>query len=122
MVDKEHLVMEPSHNKEHLVPAPPSTTTPDNPPHASRRCALLPPPVAGCQAQTEVVCALLPPPVAGCQAQTEVVCASLLSVVVSLAVLLPAITLLVDSQAWLRLAQPLEEWLERHPWDRKVGE
>lgn len=44
----------------------------------------------------------------------------LLSVLLSLAVLLPSVLLLVNSSYWHNLHSALEGWLERHPWDRKV--
>ena len=46
--------------------------------------------------------------------------ALLLSVLLSLAVLLPSVLLLVNSSYWHNLHSALEGWLERHPWDRKV--
>ena len=54
------------------------------------------------------------------QGRGLVLCTSLLSLLLSLAVLLPSLLLLVNGASWQQLDRAVEGWLERHPWDRKV--
>ena len=63
---------------------------------------------------------LSPCPAPCSQGRGLVLCTSLLSLLLSLAVLLPSLLLLVNGASWQQLDRAVEGWLERHPWDRKV--